>query len=133
MDAALRRNVAGRAGHRCEYCQLHRDHQPSVSLQIEHIVARQHGGNDSPENLAVACLRCNLHKGTNLAGVDPETGKLTRLFHPRLHRWTEHFKLQEGRVIGLTPSGRTTASLFQMNTPDRVQLRLELQAAGLWE
>jgi hypothetical protein len=133
MDAALRRWVAERAGHRCEYCHLHRDHQPSVSLHIEHIIARRHGGDDSPENLAVACLRCNLHKGTNLTGVDPATGELTPLFHPRLHRWTEHFKFHKGHVVGLTRTGWTTASLFQMDTPDRVDLRLELQEAGLWE
>src|SRR5438105_12036183 len=106
------------------WCRLHREHQPSVSLHIEHIIARQHGGDDSPENLAIACLRCNLHKGTNLTGMDPETGEVTRLFHPRLQRWTDHFKLHQGHVVGLTPAGRTTLSLFQMNTPDRVELRL---------
>lgn len=86
MDAALRRWVAERAEYRCEYCQLHRDHQPAVPLQIEHITARQHGGGDSPENLALSCLRCNLHKGTNLTGIDPETREITRLFHPRIQR-----------------------------------------------
>jgi len=54
MDAALRIRVAERAGHRCEYCKLHRAHQPSVPLHIEHIVAKQHRKDDSPENLALA-------------------------------------------------------------------------------
>lgn len=71
MDAALRSWVAERAGNRREYCHLHRDHQSSVPLHIEHIIARQHRGDDSSENLALACLRCNLHKGTNLTGMDP--------------------------------------------------------------
>ena len=62
--------------------------------------------------------------------MDPETHELTRLFNPRLHRWTEHFKLEEGHIIGLTPTGRTTASLFHMNSPDRVELRLELRVGG---
>lgn len=52
---------------------------------------------------------------------------------PRLHRWKDHFELLRGRVVGLTPIGRTTVALFQMNTPDRVELRVELQAAGLWD
>lgn len=133
MDAALRSRVAERASYRCEYCKLHRDHQPSVPLQIEHIVAKQHRKDDSPENLALACLRCNLHKGTNLTGIDPETGKVTLLFNPRVNAWSDHFVLSGGYVLGLTPVGRTTALLFRMNTPDRVELRLELQKAGLWD
>jgi hypothetical protein len=133
MDAALRREVVERAGSRCEYCRLKQDHQPAVSLQIEHVIARQHGGDDSFGNLALACLRCNLHKGTNLSGIDPQSGAVTRLFNPRLDSWTEHFKFAYGRVIGLTPSGRTTVNLFHMNSPERVDLRLELQNAGLWD
>jgi hypothetical protein len=31
------------------------------------------GGSDDPDNLALACHHCNLHKGPNLAGVDPRT------------------------------------------------------------
>jgi 5-methylcytosine-specific restriction endonuclease McrA len=82
MDPALRRVVVERAGHRCEYCHLHCDHQPAVPFHLEHILARQHGGDDSLVNLALACHRCNLRKGPNLSGLDPETGQLTRLFHP---------------------------------------------------
>jgi hypothetical protein len=47
MDAALRRLVVERAGDRCEYCHLHSGHQTSVIFHIEHIIARQHGGDDS--------------------------------------------------------------------------------------
>jgi len=132
MDAALRRFVMERAGHRCEYCRLHRDHQPSVLFHIEHVTARQHGGDDSPGNLALACHHCNLHKGTNLVGRDPQTGQVTHLFHPRQHNWTEHFNLGGGQVVGRTAIGRTTAALLQMNAPDRIELRLQLMAAGLW-
>jgi hypothetical protein len=133
MDAATCRLVTERAEGRCEYCHLHRDHQAAVPLQIEHIIARQHRGDDSPENLALACLRCNLHKGTNLVGRDPETGAVTPLFHPRQHVWSEHFKLRDGQIVALTAIGLTTAALLQMNTPDRIDLRLDLVAAGLWK
>jgi len=84
-------------------------------------------------NLALACHRCNLRKGPNLSTLDPETGELTRLFHPRQDRWNGHFEFQQGRNIGLTAVGRTTAALFQMNTPDRIELRRQLLAAGLWD
>lgn len=133
MDAALRRLVEEHAGHRCEYCRLHQDFQPVMAFHVEHIIARQHRGQDSLENLALACHRCNLQKGPNLSGIDPESGALTRLFHPRRDRWTEHFELRQARVIGLTAVGRTTAELLRMNTPDRIELRHYLLSAGLWE
>ncbi|MBM3891077.1 MAG: HNH endonuclease [Verrucomicrobia bacterium] len=133
MDAALRSSVIERAGSRCEYCHLRQEHQPVVAFHVEHIVPRQHGGGDSPENLCLACHRCNLHKGPNLTGLDPDSGAVTRLFHPRRDRWEEHFALHDGRIVGLTAVGRTTVELLQMNVPERVETRLELIAAGLWE
>lgn len=104
-----------------------------VSFHVEHIVARQHTRDDSRENLALACQRCNLRKGANLTGLDPETSELTRLFHPRRDRWTNHFMLRDGYIVGLTAVGRTTAALLQMNTPDRRELRMDLWVNGLWE
>src|SRR5437016_3905081 len=43
--------------------------QFAVRFHVEHIVARQHGGSDTVENLALACPECNRHKGTNLTGI----------------------------------------------------------------
>ena len=54
MNAATRRMVWDRAGHRCEYCRLHQDHEPFYRFHVEHIIAKQHDGDDSPDNLAVA-------------------------------------------------------------------------------
>jgi hypothetical protein len=133
MDAVLRSQVFERARGRCEYCRLHQRHQALVSFHVEHIIARQHGGEDLLDNLALACHRCNLRKGTNLTGLDPETRALTRLFHPHEDAWSQHFTFRDGRIIGLTAIGRATTSLLQMNTPDRVELRLELFRARLWE
>ena len=104
-----------------------------MAFHLEHIIARQHGGEDSPDNLALACHRCNLHKGPNLTALDPKTGELTRLFHPRKDRWNGHFDFQQERIIGRTAIGRATAALLQMNTPDRIELRRQLLAAGLWD
>jgi 5-methylcytosine-specific restriction endonuclease McrA len=67
MDAALRESVRGRAGNRCEYCRLRQEWLPTRRLHIEHIVARQHGGAEDAENLALACFHCNQFKGTNLS------------------------------------------------------------------
>lgn len=133
MDAAERRGIIERARHRCEYCRLGEVHQPAVPFHIEHIIARQHGGDDSIEDLALACHPCNLQKGPNLASLDPETGELIRLFHPRRDHWSDHFLVDEGRIVGRTPIGRATAALLLMNAPQRVRLRLLLIAIGLWE
>ena len=58
MDGATREFVRTRAGNRCEYCLL-RQERTGLSHHIEHIIAKQHGGSDAPENLALACNRCN--------------------------------------------------------------------------
>ncbi len=129
MDAALSQRVRERAGHRCEYCRLAQDHS-ALRFHIEHVVARQHGGTDDASNLALACPECNLRKGTNLTGVDPDTGKVTRLFNPRKDRWAGHFKRSGARMAGRTASGRTTVWLLEFNTGDRLRWRELLLRAG---
>jgi len=122
MDARLRQLVRRRANNCCEYCALRQEQEP-LPFHIEHVTPRQHGGKDSAENLALACHHCNLHKGTNLSGLDPKTEKLTRLFHPRLDDWDEHFANRGGEIIGLSAIGRTTVNLLRMNENGRLQLR----------
>jgi hypothetical protein len=58
MDAATKRLVRQRAADRCEYCQLAEIHS-ALRFHIEHIVAEQHGGKDTLDNLALACPECN--------------------------------------------------------------------------
>jgi hypothetical protein len=130
MDAFTRELVRRRAGLRCEYCRLHEDDDPVFAFHVERIVAKQHGGTDSPSNLALACHQDNLHKGPNLTGIDPLRGKLTRLFHPRRHKWSWHFRWDGPRLLGRTAIGRTTVAVLGMNLPHRVALREELIAAG---
>lgn len=122
MDAKLRQLVRQRTQNCCEYCGLRQEQEPLL-FHIEHIIPRQHGGKDTADNLALACHHCNLHKGTNLSGLDPRTGELTRLFHPRLDDWNEHFVRRGGEIVGLSAIGRTTAGLLRMNENGRLQLR----------
>src|SRR5262249_46343434 len=82
MKRAVRRFVRRRAGYRCEYCRLHESDQPLLSFHIEHIVAKKHHGSDRPDNLAWACLECNLGKSSNLSGRDTESGRVLVLFNP---------------------------------------------------
>lgn len=58
MDAATRAVVRARAADRCEYCQRSQARSPLIPLQVEHIVARKHGGSDDLDNLALACAEC---------------------------------------------------------------------------
>lgn len=128
IDAATRRRVRNRAGNACEYCGLRQEYSPLASLQIEHVIPRKHGGDDDPENLALACVDCNLAKGSNLAGLDPVSGQTTELFHPRRQRWEEHFEWQGVRLVGKTAVGRTTIVVLRINSEEQVQLRMALQS-----
>jgi 5-methylcytosine-specific restriction endonuclease McrA len=55
MDAALERQVRTRAGGLCEYCKIPEEYD-RPACEIEHIVARQHGGETVSHNLALACF-----------------------------------------------------------------------------
>jgi len=124
MTEAVRHFVRQRAGHRCEYCQLHQNDSPLAALHIEHIRPIKHGGTDALENLCLACIDCNLHKGANLTGIDPETDTITPLFNPRRDRWVEHFLWNGIRIVGVTAVGRTTVRVLDLNGDDRLDLRL---------
>jgi 5-methylcytosine-specific restriction endonuclease McrA len=95
MNRATQAAVRKRAGERCEYCGLDQADSPLASLHIEHIIPRIHGGTDALDNLALACIDCNLRKGPNLTGIDPETNQITKLFHPRQESWNVHFRRKE--------------------------------------
>lgn len=125
VTAADRRWVREQSNGRCEYCRMSEAWEPYFIYHAEHIIAKQHGGPDDRENLAFACNHCNLLKGPNLASIDPDTGLLTTLFHPRKQAWADHFRHEGGHVLGRTDVGRTTVFLLQMNAAHRAELRLE--------
>jgi len=83
-------------------------------------------------NLAWACPRCNERKGTNLSGVDPDTDRVTRLFHPRRDSWTKHFAWDGVRIRGITGTGRATAWLLDFNSDERLKMRRQLRMLGLF-
>ena len=128
-SARMRQQVRRRAGGRCEYCLIHED-DSYVTYQIDHILARKHGGTTTLNNLAFTCVSCNRYKGSDLAAPDPETGEIVPLFHPRRQRWQEHFTLQTAVIVPLSSAGRATATLLRLNAPERVLERTELLKAG---
>lgn len=130
MDRQTRDIVVPRANGRCEYCRIAQSLVPFHTFHVEHIVARQHGGSDDPDNLCLACDRCNAYKGANLTAIDPETNEIVTLFHPRRDRWQEHFAFSDAEILGLTPTGRATVRLLNMNDYRRLSLRAELISLG---
>jgi hypothetical protein len=60
--------------------------------------------------------------------VDPLSGELVPLFHPRRDQWAEHFLFRGLSIMGITPIGRATVRVLAMNDPRRLELRSELLA-----
>lgn len=131
MDKQLRDQVCARAGNRCEYCRIHQDHDSFYTFPVDHVIALQHGGKTVLENLALSCLRCNSHKGPNIASIEPATGAIVRLYHPRQDIWSDHFRWSGAILVGRTPIGRSTVELLAVNRPEYVLLRESLVSEGL--
>ena len=119
--------VTTRARRRCEYCH-YLQRASNTSLEIEHIIPRSKQGETIPENLALACRRCNSHKSNKTDGIDPLTDERVRLFNPRLDNWNTHFRLniRTGRIEGRTVIGTVTVQELSMNDPVAVANRLLL-------
>lgn len=132
MDRTLEELVWRRAGSCCEYCRTPQEFE-QLPAEVDHIIAEVHGGRTIASNLALSCFPCNRHKGPNLSGIDPGTGRHTRLFHPRRHAWAHHFKWEGAKLRGRTAIGRTTVRVLKINAPLRVMLREELISAGLFK
>lgn len=131
VTASLRRLVTERARGQCEYCRLPQTftlyaHEP------DHILPAQHDGQTTAENLALACMRCNRHKGPNVGSYDPVTGQLTPFFNPRHHLWQEHFRFDGPIIQPLTPEARVTVKILRLNDHDRVEERQRLMALGVY-
>ncbi|WP_395734601.1 HNH endonuclease [Prosthecobacter sp.] len=120
--------VQTRAGERLRCCPGWTSHlrwPPAAQSRVhfEHVVPRTCGGGTTPENLALACPGCNLHKSDRSHATDPGTNLSAPLYHPRQHLWSEHFAWQDTRIIGLTPTGRATISALDLNHPRRLRVR----------
>lgn len=129
IPAPLRQRVRRRAQHRCEYCLLSEE-DAFLPHEPDHIVAEKHGGETTPQNLALACFDCNRFKGSDIASLDPMSGKLMPLFNPRSDAWETHFQVEGGRIFATTAVGRATERLLRLNLPARVEVRATLARVG---
>jgi len=129
IPAPLRRLVRQRAGSRCEYCGLSQAGQ-EATFHVDHIVPRRTAGPTRADNLALACVSCSLRKQARRSAVDPATGGIAPLFHPRRQRWADHFRWEGVRVAGLTATGRATVAALRMNRPLILAIRQEEALRG---
>lgn len=125
------RHVEARAKQRCEYCRMHQSLQ-GATFHIEHIVPSSRGDSDAPDNLALACPSCNLHKSDRIEVADPNSNLTVPLFNPRKHRWTDHFRWDSYRIIGTTAIGRATVFALHLNHSRRLLIRQAEEGFGLF-
>jgi len=131
VTPALREFARQRASGCCEYCGRPEIHGP-YPFHVDHILALKHGGSTAPDNLAWACFQCNTAKGSNIAAIDPQTGELAALFNPRKEQWDQHFRFEDGVIVGLTPAGRVTVQVLRLNEPETVEIRARHLRRGQW-
>jgi hypothetical protein len=124
ITASQKEIVAQRANFCCEYCFSQLRFSPDP-FSIEHIMPQFAGGNHELDNLAFACQGCNGRKYTSTTGIDPISGELAPLYHPRRDNWADHFAWRDDYLylIGLTPTGRATIEKLALNRNGVVNLR----------
>lgn len=128
IGEVLREAVVTRACHVCEYCLIHED-DAYHGCEVDHVISVKHDGATELENLAYACFQCNRHKGTDI-GSRGSTGDFIRFFNPRADRWSDHSRLQSGRIEGESEIGAVTGRILDFNHPERVLLRRVLADIG---
>ncbi len=131
IPAYLQQAVRERARYLCEYCHAAETWQ-YVKFTIEHLIPISQGGEDTLDNLALACFACNRRKWDRRSGMDPETGETQRLFNPRIDDWGDHFVWSRDglEIVGLTPIGRATVEALELNRPRAIRIRAADLEAG---
>lgn len=132
INATTRQLIRERAEFLCEYCHS-AEEASTARFTLDHLIPQSLGGDDSIENLALACHRCNGRRYNFIEAIDPKTQYTVPLFNPRRDQWSEHFIWsQDGqRIIGRTGIGRATLQRLDMND-DRHDDGSILAARRLW-
>lgn len=116
ISITSRQRIRERANFLCEYC--HSSEEASASLfTFDHLIPQSLGGDDSENNLALACHRCNGRRYNFIACLDPLTQTLVPLFNPRHNQWSDHFiwATDSLKILGITPIGRATLEHLDLN------------------
>lgn len=124
IPSQMRKRFRERANDHCEYCGLSQRGQ-EATFHVDHIIPVTSGGSTETSNLALACVSCSLRKGAREFAEDPESRELSRLYHPRRDRWSDHFEWHGLLAIGRTSIGRATVAALQMNRSLILAIRQE--------
>lgn len=79
VESRGREYLVGKCIHCSTQVTVPLDPAEPAHATLEHIVPRNHGGSDDPENLCVACRRCNHAKGRRLDKRRPGDETLARV------------------------------------------------------
>ena len=120
ISELLQLQVRQQSNFLCEYCHASENWQ-YVKFTVDHIKPRSIGGDDSFENLALACFHCNRRKTNRSLAIDPESNESVSLFNPRQNNWNKEFiwSSSELYLLGQTAIGRATIAALDLNR-DRV-------------
>lgn len=129
LSEGLRRLVANRAEHLCEYCLIHEE-DTFFGCEVDHIISVKHGGPTEVDNLAYACMFCNRQKGSDLGSILRGVGEFCRFFNPRVNRWGVHFRLEGAVIQPQTNIGEVTVRILGFNHSDRLLERRTLIEVG---
>lgn len=131
ISPTLRQAIAEEAKFRCGYCQTA---QKIIGrpLVVDHLIPIAKGGKTHPENLWLACRRCNEFKGAKIDCTDPISGEVVALYNPRRQSWDVHFAWDETGtlILGLTAVGRATIMALRLNNDEIVGARSLWVMAG---
>lgn len=131
VSRTMQAQIRQRAQALCEYCHTAEQWQ-YVPFTVDHIVPLVHGGMTTLTNLALACFHCNRRKSAQQTGLDPASGVVVPLFHPRQQRWLDHFVWSaDGLLVaGRTATGRATITALALNRERAVAIRAADVAVG---
>jgi len=129
ISEELRRLVAIRAEHLCEYCLIHEE-DTFLGCEVDHIISVKHGGQTEADNLAYSCVFCNRQKGSDIGSILWRTDEFIRFFNPRIDRWGEHFRLDGAVIQPQTGIGEVTGRILGFNHSNRLLERRTLMAVG---
>ena len=119
----VRQRYQGRRG----YCGV-TEVSTGGTLTIDHYQPRAAGGNDEPDNLVYACVKCNQYKH-DFWPSDEDRQQQRRILHPLHDHLSTHIALDQptGRLEARTETGRFHIALLRLNRPQLITHRLSQQ------
>ena len=130
ISVGLRAQIMSRAAGNCEYCRNQSWY--SGPFSVDHIMPISKGGSTDLENLAWACMACNLAKADRVQALDSYSAQTVILFNPRSQLWHDNFCWNDDctLILGITATGRATIDALNLNRADAVHLRKVLVLFG---